>query len=323
MIRKSLMAGLGLLGLAMTAACLASRTLEFAAKPAPVKKAAPKAAPVAKPAKKTKKAKAKKVSVREDVRAEVRTVLNEELREMLTAHANDYEWRYKQARDLYKEMGVREDGRPALRVVDQDQRQLTAEDFNDLTHRLTGYTINNGTNGTPAGTSTANTISWATLHIIYAGVDYTVADGVNVALKYIYFTLASVVSTSATTGTVTLASSATKPTLGKDDIMVFLNGGPTGGTTIVSASDGHGSLPAALADNTVDSGALINGAASGAKVGAILSSSIGTGIINSNLQFSAGVIDNNALGSLAVTGAKVAAGTLAAGKLNTLTHILF
>ena len=319
MTRKSLMAGLGLLSLTMTAACVAARTWESAAKPAPVKKAPVKASPsTAKPAKKTKKAKAGK-----DLRAEVRTVLNDELREMLTAHANDYEWRYKQARDLYKEMGVRGDGRPDLRVVDQDQRQLTAEDFNDLTHRLTGYTINNGTNGTPVGTSTANTISWATLHIIYAGVDYTVADGVNVALKYVYFTLSSVVSTSATSGTVTLSTSATKPTLGKDDIMVFLNGGPTGGTVIVSASDGHGSLPAALADNTVDSGALQTGAASGTKVGSILSSSLGTGVINSNLMFFAGTVDNNALGPLAVTGTKVAQGTLAAGKLNTLTHILF
>lgn len=219
----------------------------------------------------------------------------ERLKELIRAEASHYltdiEWRYAQARDLLTEAGSPRGA--------GSSRRATAEDLNILQHVLTGYTVTANTNA--SGVTTPGWIRWQSLHIVYAGVDYTVADGAT-NMKYTYF----VKPGSGTT--VTLTSSDTKPTLGPDDILVFIN---NAGTPTVPAQ-GQGSLPQAVADGTVDQGALLDGAVAGNKIAnnGIGAGKLGTGAINAATQFASGVVDSTALGGNAVTAGKIANGAI-------------
>ena len=173
----------------------------------------------------------------------LRPLLREIVNEEASHYLMDIEWRYSQARDLLNEVGSNtawSDGTP--------QRKLTAEDMNDLTHRLTGYTTSNNTNA--AGGVAAGSIRWQALHIVYAGVDYVCADGASL-LTYTTFVKPG-------SGTAaTLVSSNTKPILANTDILVFVN---DAGTCIVAGSSSSQSMPVALANNAVDTGAIKSGA---------------------------------------------------------------
>lgn len=225
-----------------------------------------------------------------DFEAIVRDLIHAEVGHYLT----DIEWRYKQARDLLAEVGA-----PAATGL----RQLTAEDMNVMRHQLTGYTVTNNVNAT--GVATPGSIRWQALHIVYSGVDYTITDGAT-SLKYTYF----VKPASGTS--LALTSSDTKPTLGPDDLLVFIN---NSGTAVVSATDGSASLPTAVANNAVDNLGLADNAVSGSKIAdnGIGAGKIGSGAINNSLMFMSKVINNSAMGNSAVT----------AQNLNVLSHTLY
>lgn len=206
---------------------------------------------------------------------------------------DDIEWRFGQAL-------AREAGLPGA-------RQVTAEDLDTTQHVLTGYTV---TNNSPI----AGSIAWASLHIVYAGVDYTITDG-NTALKYAYF----VKPGSGTSATLTLSN--TKPTLGPDDLLVFIN---NGGTAIVAGASASASLPNVVANGAVDSSAIAAGAvgttalAGGAVTGAILA----TGAVGST-NIAGGAVGTAALASGAVTSTILAAGAVTATRLSILDHVLY
>lgn len=152
---------------------------------------------------------------------ELRTFMHEEFSNFL----QDVEYRVSQAYDVERRSGG---------------GAVYAEDLNLMEHRITGYTMtpNSPTNGS---------IAWTAVHIVYAGVDYTIADG-NTANRYAWF----VKPASGTTAT--LQTSNTKPTLTVNDCLVFVNnnGTPTNALTTT--------LPVALADGAVDTGAISVGA---------------------------------------------------------------
>lgn len=222
------------------------------------------------------------------------------LREIVVKEAGhfleDIEWRYKQTRDMLNELSA-----PAAPGV---FRKVTAEDFNVLQHQLTGYTVTDNMNA--SGVATPGSIRWQQLHIVYAGVDYTIADGAS-SLRYHSF----VKPASGTTAS--LVSSDTKPTLGKDDLLVFIN---NAGVATVPAQ-GQGSLPTAVADGTVDNGALADNAVSGTKIAnsGIGAGKLGTGAISASTMFGSKVVATAAVADNAIQSAQLNAGAVTAGKI--------
>lgn len=159
----------------------------------------------------------------------LRNFMQEEFSHFLT----DIEFRVKQAYDVERRGAY---GAPG---------QIYAEDLDLMMHQMTGYTMT-------ANSPIAGSIAWTAVHIVFNGVDYTCADG-STALKYVWF----VKPGSGTTAT--LSTSNTKPVLGPDDCLVFVNNAGTPINALTST------IPVALADGAVDSGAIMNGAVTAAK----------------------------------------------------------
>lgn len=120
--------------------------------------------------------------------------------EMSSAVA-DIERRLGQARELEKSS------------MYGSSRSIHAEDLNLSQHIIDGYTLTANSPG-------AGSIAWTAVHIVYLGVDYTIADG-NTALKYTWF----IKPGSGTTAT--MSSSNTMPTLGNNDAIIFVNNAGT------------------------------------------------------------------------------------------------
>lgn len=124
-----------------------------------------------------------------------------ELRAMIQEDFNaavaDVERRLSQARELERS------------ALFGEPRQIHAEDLNLTKFMIDGYTLTANSPG-------AGSIAWSSLHVVFMGVDYTIADG-NTALKYTWF----VKPGSGTTAT--LQSSNTMPTLGANDALIFVN----------------------------------------------------------------------------------------------------
>lgn len=145
----------------------------------------------------------------------------------------DVEFRVKQAYDVQN------------RTTVMSGDKVYAEDLDIGLHQITGYTM---TANSPA----AGSIAWTAVHIVFGGVDYTCADG-NTANRYVWFVKPG-------SGTAaTLQSGNTKPTLGPNDCLVFVNNAGTPVNALTA------SIPAAVGDGAVDSGAIVNGAVTAAK----------------------------------------------------------
>lgn len=123
------------------------------------------------------------------------------LRHEMDAAVADAERRLAQARELERS------------ALYGEARQVHTEDLNINKHLIDGYTL---TANSPA----AGSIAWASLHVVFMGVDYTIADG-NTANKYAWF----VKPASGTTAT--LQSGNTLPTLGANDALIFVNNSGT------------------------------------------------------------------------------------------------
>jgi hypothetical protein len=156
----------------------------------------------------------------EGVTPEVIAMLREEMR----AAVADIEFRLAQQYEIAR--------RTETGLMDK----VYVEDIVDQRHRITGYTV---TNNSPA----AGSIAWASLHVVYMGVDYTIADG-NTANKYVWF----VKPGSGTTAT--LQSSNTQPSLGPNDALIFVNNGG------VATSALETSVAAAVAPGSVTQSSL-------------------------------------------------------------------
>jgi hypothetical protein len=228
----------------------------------------------------------------EGLREQIRQVVLEEAHHVL----KDVEWRHAQVLERER---VLEGRLPWMR------RKVTAEDFNTSQHILTGYTI---TNNSPI----AGSVAWASLHIVYNGTDNVITDG-NTALKYGYWQLAS---------PTTMQTSNTKPTLGKDDLLVFVN---TGGTAVITALDSNQSLPVLVANAAIDSTALATGAVT---TTAIANNAVGTtqlangAVTTTQISATAGITGTQLSSTAGITGTQIASTTvtstnLAAGAVGT------
>lgn len=163
--------------------------------------------------------------------------LRAEMREEMRAAVADIEFRLRQQYEI------------AHRANGGSMDQVYVEDINDSKHRITGYTL---TANSPANGS----IAWASLHIVFLGVDWTIADA-NTALKYAYFVKPG------TGNTATLQTSNTQPTLGPNDALIFVNNVVGGLSTPISVLET--SIPPAVGLNTVGTGQIIDGSISSAK----------------------------------------------------------
>lgn len=157
-------------------------------------------------------------------KSDLRAFMHEEFSHFLS----DIEYRLKQTYEVA--------GRVAGNALDK----VYAEDLSLSSHLITGYTMS-------SNTPSAGSIAWTAVHIVFAGVDYTIADG-NTANKYAWF----VKPGSGTTAT--LQTGNTKPTLTPNDCLVFVNNSGTAVNALTS------SIPVVLADGAVDAGAIMNGA---------------------------------------------------------------
>jgi hypothetical protein len=157
----------------------------------------------------------------------------EALREEMRAAVADIEFRLRQQYELMR----RADG--------GSMNSIYVEDINDGKHRMTGYTVTSNSPG-------AGSIAWASLHIVYLGVDWTIADG-NTALKYVYFVKPG------TGTTATLQTSNTQPVLGPNDALIFVNN--AGVPTSVLES----SVPPAVGAGSVGNQAIQDGAVTSTK----------------------------------------------------------
>jgi hypothetical protein len=168
--------------------------------------------------------------------------------------------------------------------------KVFAEDLKLLDrHFITGYTV---TANSPA----AGSIAWTDLHIVYNGQNYDITNG-NTAMKYAYW--------SPTTTPTVLLTNNTKPNLATGEVLLFMN---NGGTPVVMLSDTNASLPKALADGTVDSGAIL--------ANAVTNAAIATGAVNS-ASLAANAVTTNAIASGAVTSTGLAANAVTANAIAT------
>lgn len=171
----------------------------------------------------------------DDFRQQIRNIIHDEMTHILS----DIEWRVAQSQEHEARARAIESGE--VREI----RSLYAEDLNLTDHQITGYTMT-------ANTPVNGSIAWTAVKIVFNGVTYTVADG-NTANKYAWFIKPG-------SGTAaTLSTGNTKPSLGPNDCLVFFN---NAGTPINALTS---SIPVAVVDGGVDSGAIANGAVTAAK----------------------------------------------------------
>jgi hypothetical protein len=134
--------------------------------------------------------------------------------------------------DSLMNMGLMQAGLP---------HRITSEMLNLARPILDGFTISDNS-------PSAGSIAWADCNIVYKGTKHTITNGTT-NLKYVYWTLA-------TTPT-TFKTSATKPTLTDDDILISIN---DGGIHRLTVGEGRMVNGAAVLDGSISSGELGSGA---------------------------------------------------------------
>jgi len=152
-------------------------------------------------------------------------VLRSMIHDEFAAAVADVERRLGQARELERSALLGE------------RRQVHAEDLNLTKFMIDGYTLT-------ANSPVAGSIAWSSLHVVFMGVDYTIADA-NTALKYAWF----VKPGSGTTAT--LQTSNTMPTLGANDALIFINNGGTP-ISVLESSVAYAVGPGAIGNAQLD-----------------------------------------------------------------------
>lgn len=222
-------------------------------------------------------------------------------------YLSDIEWRVKQAYEVSRRPLDARAMNLSDKQIDQYsehapvmvQGSVYAEDMNTLQHHITGYTVT-------ANTPTSPQFTWASLHIVYGGTDYTVADGSAAAADYYLWFNKSLATGTAPNMNVAMAKLpiTSKPPLATGDAIIFIN---NAGVPISMLEQ---NLPRVLADNAVDVNALQSKVVSGAK---IADNTIGTGQIALNAAITGTQIAANAnlAGSQLAAGANIAGSQLA------------
>src|SRR5690606_38398275 len=154
--------------------------------------------------------------------------------------------------------------------------KIPAERLNLQQHLLTGYTL---TNNSPS----SGYIASADPHVVYQGEDFGPFSG-NTNLRYTWYDYDN--------ATNKIQSSNTKPTLEKEDVLLFINDNGIG-TVVPGSSQVHG---AAIKGGTVDSGEI--------KDSAIIAPKILDGAVT-NTQIANNADDANKLANNAVTTGKI------------------
>jgi len=191
--------------------------------------------------------------------------------------------------DSLMNMGLLQSGLP---------HRVTSEMLNLPRPMLDGFTVSDNS-------PSAGSVAWADCNIMYKGTKYIITNG-NTNLKYIYWTLA-------TTPT-TFKTSATKPTLSDDDILICIN---DGGIHRLTIGDGRMVNGAAVLDGSISSGELGSGAVTTAKLasGAVDSTILASSAVTT-AKIASGAVDATALASNAVTTAKLAANAVDSTKIS-------
>ncbi|MHB1453914.1 MAG: hypothetical protein ACYCYM_08215 [Saccharofermentanales bacterium] len=175
----------------------------------------------------------------------------------------------------------------SLLDISANSGRLNASQLNLSHHMIDGYVV---TNNSPS----AGSVAWTDLNVVYKGVTYALTNG-NTNLKYLYWTMATTPST--------VKTSATKPTLGADDILLFINEGGVAVKAVSSMQSG-----AILLDGTINSNEIATNAIVAAKIfdGSVTSGKIGSGAVIAGK-----------LATDAVASANIASGAVISGKLGT------
>lgn len=174
-----------------------------------------------------------------------------------------------------------------------------AADLNLLgRHFLHGFVI---TNNSPA----AGQIAWTDLNLVYKGESHAIANGSAATTdKYLWWNPATPTA---------MQKSATKPILPEGGVLLFMN---EGGTARNMVSDTNASLPKALANDAVDSGAIVSNAVTEAKIngGAVTETKIGGGAVT-NAKIGNGAVTDLKIQDNAVTGTKILNGAVGNAKI--------
>lgn len=185
---------------------------------------------------------------------------------------------------------------------------IPAEGLNLATHILTGYTIS-------ANTPTSGSIAWSDLHVVYKGTDYGPFAG-NTALTYVWF--------DEDHPSQKIQMSNTKPTLGPDDAILFVNNGGTP-VEVLKSQLQHGALlidgtvnTSEIADSAIVANKILNGAISESKLGsnAVTAAKIASGAVE-NSKLANNAVDANKLANGAVTETKIDSNAVTSGKIAT------
>lgn len=171
--------------------------------------------------------------------------------------------------------------------------RVHTSDLNIATHMIEGYTT---TNNSPS----AGYVAWAGVNIVYKGTTYALTDG-NSNNAYLYWTLG-------TTPT-TMRTSATKPVLTQDDVLIGIN---QGGTFTAYLQPGKLINGITISDGTVTSNELGSNAVTSAKIaaGAVGSTALGVGAVGSS-ALAANAVTSAAIASGAVGSTQIATGGVA------------
>jgi hypothetical protein len=149
------------------------------------------------------------------------------VRHEMDAAVADIERRLAQAREIERAV-----------MTGVPRETVHTEDLNIGKAMIDGYTL---TANSPA----AGSIAWASLHVVLAGVDYTITDG-NTPNKYAWF-IKPGSGTSAT-----LQTGNTLPTLGPNDALIFINNGGTP-VSVLESSIVYAVGPGAIGQAQLDS----------------------------------------------------------------------
>jgi hypothetical protein len=170
-----------------------------------------------------------------------------------------------------------------------EAHRITSGMLNLATPILDGFSF---TDNSPS----AGSVAWADCNVVFKGNTYVITDG-STSDKYIYW--------QALTTPTTFKTSATKPTLTDDDVLVAINDGGMHQMVIGTGRMTHGG---SVMDATIDSGEI--------KDGAILADKIAALAISEG-KIASGAVTVNKLGASAVTAEKLATGAVTETKLGT------